>query len=65
MSLPNKPSGTEPEILQEYDTWKDEQSRVSFLETRLDGCLKTIEEHGMRLQLLEELLEEPTMEEEF
>lgn len=37
---------------------KDVQSRLSFLETRLDGSLKTIDVLGILVQSLEESLED-------
>ncbi len=64
MKSPDKSSGMLQESSLKYDMLKDVQSRLSFLETRLDGCLGTIEELGTRVQLLEELSEEPLMEEE-
>ncbi len=64
MKSPDKSSGMLQEWSLKYDMLKDVQSRLSFLETRLDGCLGTIEELGTRVQLLEELSEEPLMEEE-
>ncbi len=64
MKLPDKLSETPQELSLKFDMLKDVQSRLSFLETRLDGCLGTIEELGMQVRLLEESLEEPMMEEE-